>query len=215
MKRPEFDLSVYLVMGPGDVRHHGLEEVLSRALKGGVTLVQLRDKTADKQQFVELGRAMQALLKPAGVPLIVNDRVEEAIALDAAGVHVGQDDMPARLARQSVGPERLVGLSSSRPEDAAAADPQVVDYLGAGPVHVTTGKADAKSPIAAQGVEAICRASSLPVVAIGGIREVDVPDLVAAGAAGVAVVSAICAAEDPEAAARGLRRAMTQARKSA
>lgn len=215
MKRPEFDLSVYLVMGPGDVRQHGLEEVLSRALKGGVTLVQLRDKTADKQQFVELGRAMQALLKPAGVPLIVNDRVEEAIALDAAGVHVGQDDMPARLARQSVGPERLVGLSSSRPEDAAAADPQVVDYLGAGPVHVTTSKADAKSPIAAQGVEAICRASSLPVVAIGGIREVDVPDLVAAGAAGVAVVSAICAAEDPEAAARGLRRAMTQARKSA
>lgn len=215
MKRSEFDLSVYLVMGPGDVRHHGLEEVLSRALKGGVTLVQLRDKTADKQQFVELGRAMQTLLKPAGVPLIVNDRVEEAIALDAAGVHVGQDDMPARLVRQSVGPDLLIGLSSSRPEDAAAADPKVVDYLGAGPVRATTSKADAKTPIAAQGVEAICRASSLPVVAIGGIREVDVPDLVAAGAAGVAVVSAICAAEDPEAAARGLRQAMKQARRSA
>ncbi|MFC4353147.1 thiamine phosphate synthase [Fodinicurvata halophila] len=215
MKRPDFDLSVYLVMGPDDVRHHTLEEMLSRALKGGVTLVQLRDKTADRQRFVELGRAMQTLLKPAGVPLIVNDRVEEAIALGAAGVHVGQDDMSARLVRQSVGPDRLVGLSSSRPEDAAAADPGIVDYLGAGPVHATTSKADAKTPIAAQGVGAICRASSLPVVAIGGVREGDVPDLVAAGVAGVAVVSAICAAEDPEAAARGLRRAMEQARKPA
>lgn len=212
MKRPDFDLSVYLVLGPGDVRHHSLEDVLSRALKGGVTLVQLRDKTADTQQFVELGRAMQALLKPYGVPLIVNDRVEEAVALGAAGVHVGQDDMPARLARQAIGPEPLLGLSSSQPEEAAAVDSQIVDYLGAGPVNATTSKADAKAPIAAEGVGAICRAASLPVVAIGGVQARDVPDLLASGVAGVAVVSAICGAEDPEAAARELRRAVERAR---
>ncbi|MGM0560114.1 MAG: thiamine phosphate synthase [Pseudomonadota bacterium] len=212
MTRPGFDLSVYLVIGPEDVRHHSLEDVVALAVKGGVSLVQLRDKMADKQRFVELGRALQDVLKPAGLPLIVNDRVEEAVALGAAGVHVGQDDMPARLVRQVLGPDRLVGLSSSRPEDAHAADPQVVDYLGAGPVNITTSKADAKKPIAAEGVGAICRATSLPVVAIGGIQVADVPALVRAGVSGVAVVSAICSATNPESAARDLRQAVDQAK---
>ncbi|WP_022729243.1 thiamine phosphate synthase [Fodinicurvata sediminis] len=212
MTRPDFDLSLYLVIGPDDVRYHSLEDVVALAVKGGVSLVQLRDKTADKQQFVELGRSLQGLLKPAGLPLIINDRVEEAMALGAAGVHVGQDDMPARLVRQVVGPDRLVGLSSSRPKDAQAADPQVVDYLGAGPVNVTSSKADAKKPIAAEGVGAICEATSLPVVAIGGIQVADVPALVRAGVSGVAVVSAICSAKNPESAARELRQAVDRAR---
>lgn len=212
MTRPDFDLSLYLVIGPDDVRNHSLEDVVARAVKGGVSLVQLRDKTADKQRFVEFGRSLQGLLKPSGLPLIVNDRVEEAVALGAAGVHVGQDDMPARLVRQIVGPDQLMGLSSSRPEDAQAADPQVVDYLGAGPVNVTSSKADAKKPIAAEGVGAICRATSLPVVAIGGIQVADVPALVRAGVSGIAVVSAICSARNPETAARELRQAVDRAR---
>lgn len=212
MTRPHFDLSVYLVIGPDDVQHHSLEDVVSWAVKGGASLVQLRDKTAGRQRFVELGRALQGILEPAGLPLIVNDRVEEAVALGAAGVHVGQDDMSPRLVRQAIGPDRLVGLSSTRPEEAQDADPRLVDYLGAGPVNITTSKADAKAPIAAEGVRAICRATSLPVVAIGGIQVTDVPALVNAGASGVAVVSAICRATNPEAAARDLRQAVDRAR---
>lgn len=204
MTRPSIDLSLYLVVGHEDTMGRRIEDVMSAAVQGGVTVVQYRDKNGNTRQFVEQARALVELLRPLGVPLIVNDRVDVALAADADGVHVGQDDMTAEDARRLVGPDKLVGLSVTTLVEARLADPAIVDYVGVGPVFVTPTKLDAAPPLGIVGTMGVCRVLSIPSVAIGGINHGNVARIRAAGVNGVAVVSAICAAADPADAARRL-----------
>jgi thiamine-phosphate pyrophosphorylase len=211
--RPAFDLSLYLVVGQADVGSRALEDLVAQAVAGGVTLVQLRDKTASEQRFVELARALMAVLRPRGIPLIVNDRVEAARAVGAAGLHLGQDDLAPSEARARIGPDKILGLTAGLPELARAAPLAEVDYLGVGPVHATVSKADHKPPIGAAGIAAVRAVTALPIVAIGGLTAARAPAVIEAGADGVAVVSAVCGAADSKAAARDLRRAIAAARR--
>ena len=191
-----------LVTDRGLAQGRPLVEVVMRAVTGGATMVQLREKTATTRAFLEEARALQSLLAPHGVPLIVNDRADVALAIDADGVHVGQTDLPVEAVRAIIGPGKLIGLSITNAELIARPDAAAADYLGIGPLHPQKTKADASAPLGLGGFAKLRRMTSKPVLAIGGVKPDDVPMLVEEGATGVAVVSAIMAAEDPEAAAR-------------
>ncbi len=216
--RASFDLSVYLVVGRDDCRRHGLEAVIDAALAGGATLVQLREKHLPPADYLELARALLPRLEAAGVPLVVNDRVEEALALGAdegrVGVHVGQGDLPVRQVRARLGPAAVLGLSVRRPEEAAAAPAGLVDHLGVGPVFATATKANAPDPIGPEGVAAVRAVTDLPLVGIGGITAARAGAVIAAGAQGVAVVSAIAGQADPAAATAEIARAVAAARRA-
>lgn len=210
MKR--FDLSVYLVLDPELCRDLTMAETTRMAVAGGVTMVQLRDKHADTAGMIEAGRALKAVLAGTGVPLIVNDDVEAAVAIGADGLHVGQGDMPAWRARERVGPGMILGLSAETDSLAAAIDPASVDYVGIGPVFATPTKPDHKQPIGFDGLKRIAAASPVRAVAIGGLKAEHAAPVLAAGAEGLAVVSAICGQPDPEAAARRIAEAVAAAR---
>jgi thiamine-phosphate pyrophosphorylase len=200
LRRP-FDLRLYLVIGPDAVLGRPLRDVALAAVSGGATAVQLRQKGGATRAFVEEARALVAALRPHGVPVIVNDRVDVALAADADGVHVGQDDMSPEDARRILGPELLVGLSVTSLQEARAVNAAVVDYVGIGPVFATASKSDAAPPLGIEGMAQLCRALRLPAVAIGGINHRNAAQVLATGVQGIAVVSALCAAENPEHAA--------------
>ncbi|MCA1968991.1 MAG: thiamine phosphate synthase [Rhizobium sp.] len=210
MKR--FDLSLYLVLDPDLCHPLGMVETARLAVAGGVTMVQLRDKDASRRQMIEIGRALKTALAGSGVPLIVNDDVEAAIAIGADGLHVGQDDMDAQTARRLIGPDMILGLSVETEALAAAVDPAVVDYIGAGPVFATATKPGHKPPVGMEGLARLIAATSLPAVAIGGLKTGHVEAVLRAGARGLAVVSAICGQPDPQTAAFELSEAIRKAR---
>lgn len=186
-------------------RGRNIVDIVAAAVKGGVTMVQLREKTADTREFLEIARAIKAVLQPHGVPLIVNDRVDIALAVDAEGVHVGQSDMPIEIVRKLIGPGKIVGLSCSRREYVLAPDTETADYLGIGPLYAQTTKPNANArPHGPEGFKALRALTKKPVMAIGGIKPDNAAPVVAAGADGLAVVSAIVSADDPEAEARKL-----------
>jgi thiamine-phosphate pyrophosphorylase len=203
MIRP-FDLSVYLITDRALSGARGVLETVAAAIAGGATMVQLRDPEAKTRALVEEARAIHALTRPAGVPFIVNDRVDVALAAGADGVHVGQADMTVADVRALIGPEPILGLSITSEADLDVSDLRGVDYLGVGPVFATSTKPDAAPPINVGGLEAIAARTQVPIVAIGGIHAGNAADAIAAGAHGIAVVSAICAAPDAEAATREL-----------
>jgi thiamine-phosphate pyrophosphorylase len=209
-----FDLSLYLVTDPAMTARRGLVETVAAAIDGGVTLVQLRHKDSPARLMVEAGRALKALLGPRGIPLIVNDRVDVAYAVGADGVHVGQDDLPPVTARAILGPQAIIGLSITKDADLSTLDPAVVDYVGLGPIFPTGTKADAALALGEAAFARIRRQLKCPVVAIGGIAAGNAAQAIAAGADGIAVVSAICAAADPRAAAHALWSAVAFARKA-
>jgi thiamine-phosphate pyrophosphorylase len=211
---PGLDLSLYLIAGPEAVGGRDLMAVVAAAVRGGVSLVQLRDKTAPDAALIERARALKALLSPLGVPLIVNDRLEVALAAEADGLHLGQEDLAPARARAALGPGRILGVSAGDAGEAEIADPTLVDYVGVGPVYPTGSKADAGDAIGLDGLAALRALLALPMVAIGGIDEANAAEVMARGVQGVAVVSAICGAEDPEAAARTLRRRIDAARRA-
>ena len=210
MKR--FDLSLYLVLDPDLCHPLGMVETARLAVAGGVTMVQLRDKDASPAQMIAIGRALKAALHGSGVPLIVNDDVEAAIAIGADGLHVGQDDMDAQTARRLIGPDMILGLSVETEALAVAVDPAVVDYIGAGPVFATVTKPGHKPPVGMEGLARLIAATSLPAVAIGGLKTGHVEAVLRAGARGLAVVSAICGQPDPQTAAFELSEAIRKAR---
>lgn len=181
-------------------------QVVRAAIAGGATVVQLRQKEGTTRAMVELGRALRALTRDAGVALIVNDRLDVALAVEADGVHVGQDDMPADVARRLIGPAALLGVSAATPDEARAAEAAGADYVGVGSVYATGSKADAGAPIGLAGLAAVAAVVRVPVVAIGGIGPGRAADCIRHGAAGVAVISAIVSQPEPEVAARLLRR---------
>jgi thiamine-phosphate pyrophosphorylase len=207
MSRSLPDLSLYLVLGAADTGKRPFEEVVLAAIEGGVTVVQLREKDVTTRVLLEHALRLKALLEPRGVPLIVNDRIDVAMAARADGVHLGQDDMPAALARRLVGEEMLIGLSVSDRVEADTADPEVVDYCGIGSVFPTGTKSDAGAAIGPGFAQELRELVDLPSVAIGGIDTGNAGQLRGSGIEGLAVVSAICAADDPGAAAGELRRA--------
>jgi thiamine-phosphate pyrophosphorylase len=188
----------------GVAGERSLPDVIRAAIQGGATVIQLRDKGACTRDVIELGRALLAVTRPAGVPLIVNDRIDVAQAIDADGAHVGQDDMPAPLARRLLGPDRILGVSAGTVEEARQAQADGADYLGTGDVYGTPTKADAGVPIGVGGLAEVVRAVSIPVVAIGGIKPDNAAAAIQAGASGIAVISAVIGAPDPEAVARNL-----------
>jgi thiamine-phosphate pyrophosphorylase len=204
------DLSLYLVTDSALCGAFGVAATVAAAVRGGATVVQLREPAAADEEVVALGRAISEALAGTGIPLLIDDRVHLVDAIGAAGAHVGQSDLDPEAARAVLGDERLLGLSAQTLEhvDAARRLPAgTLDYLGVGPVWPQSTKPDAAAPLGLRHLERIVSASPWPCVAIGGITEVRVPAVRAAGAAGVAVVSAICGQADPAAAARRLRAA--------
>jgi thiamine-phosphate pyrophosphorylase len=197
-----FDLSLYLVLDPDLCAGIGMVETARLAVAGGATMVQLRDKHAGTIGMIETGRALKQALDGTGALLIVNDDVEAAIAIGADGLHIGQEDMDAMRARTMIGPDMILGLSVESEALANAVDPDLVDYTGVGPVFATPTKADHKQPIGFDGLARLVKASPVPSVAIGGLKADHVAQVFAAGAKGLAVVSAICGTPDPEAATR-------------
>jgi thiamine-phosphate pyrophosphorylase len=206
-----FDPTLYLVTDPELAHGRALVDLVAAAVRGGVTLVQLRDKNAGGRDLLETARALQAVLNPLRVPLIVNDRADVAHAA-GAGCHVGQTDLPAAAARAIVGPDAIVGVSLDDPDQAADNDRYLVDYVAYGPFAATATKADAGRAVGPDGLALVASRTLLPLVAIGGIDADSAADAVRAGADGIAVISAIMAADDPEAASRALRAAIDAAK---
>jgi len=204
-----FDLSLYLVLDPDLCAGIGMVETARLAVAGGATMVQLRDKHAGTIRMIETGRALKQALDGTGALL---DDVEAAIAIGANGLHIGQEDMDAMRARTMVGPDMILGLSVETAPLAAAVDPGLVDYTGVGPVFATPTKADHKQPIGFDGLAKLVKASPVPSVAIGGLKADHVAQVFAAGAKGLAVVSAICGTPDPEAATRRIAAEIRKAR---
>jgi len=201
------NLALYLVTDAGLSRGRGHLAVVEAAIRGGVTVVQYREKSASTRRMIEEASQLAMLCRAAGVPFIVNDRCDVALAVDADGVHVGQDDMPARLARRLIGRRKILGVSAGSVEEALRAAADGADYIGASPVFSTPTKPDAPPPLGVEGLRLMTRRAGIPVVAIGGITRENARAMLDAGAVGVAVVSAIVSADDVEAAARELRRA--------
>ncbi|MEQ8151856.1 MAG: thiamine phosphate synthase [Smithellaceae bacterium] len=182
-----------------------LEDVVLESVKGGVSCVQLREKDISTRLFVSEAQRIKKLLEPYQIPLIINDRIDVALACGAEGVHIGQEDMPYAIARQLMGRKAIIGLSVETWEDVEESQRLDVDYIGVSPVFATLTKTDTKGAWGLEGLAKIKKISRHPVVAIGGLNESNVRETVLAGADCIAVVSALCAASDPEAAARKLK----------
>lgn len=210
----QLDLATYLITDRELCGPRGVTAVVQAAIAGGVSIVQLRDPEAKTGRLVDEARALLRLLRPAGIPLIVNDRVDVALAADADGVHVGQLDMPVADARKLLGPNRILGLSISSLAELERAQLDGVDYLGVGPIFATQTKPDAAPPIGLAELAQIVARTRLPVAAIGGVHLANAAQVIEAGAVGVAVVSAICAAPDPAAATRELAQRVRSARQT-
>lgn len=202
-------LRLYLVTDRALCLGRPLEWVVEEAVAGGVTMVQLREKDASTREFIDLALRLRPILAQAHVPLLINDRVDIALAVDADGVHLGQSDMPYPMARRLLGPSKIIGLSvESLPDARAAAAISGLDYLAVSPVYSTPTKTDTAPALGLPGVREIAALSPAPVVGIGGLNLATAPDVIAAGAAGVAVVSAICSAPSPRLAATTLLHAL-------
>ena len=195
---------LYLVTDRPCCGGRDLEAIVAAAVQGGVRWVQLREKDMATRPFVDLAVRLKALLAPLGVPLIINDRLDVALAAGADGVHVGQEDMPVPVLRRYLGPRALIGLSVETWADVERAEDLEVDYLGVSPVFATPTKTDTKAPWGLAGLARIRAGSRHPLVAIGGLNLGNVEAVIRAGADGIAVVSALCASPDPRAAAREL-----------
>ncbi|MBB3329623.1 thiamine-phosphate pyrophosphorylase [Halomonas campaniensis] len=196
------DLSLYLVTDPGLCAGRGLVETVVAAVRGGVTVVQLRDKHAADGEMIDQARRLKAALAGSSVPLIINDRLAVAVESGADGLHIGQDDGEVAAARAALGERALLGLSVQTLEQMARLDAEHLDYLGLGPVFATPSKHDHAQPLGFAGLARLVAASPLPGVAIGGLKAEHVAATREAGAQGLAVISAICGRPDPEAAAR-------------
>ena len=202
----------YLVTAASRSAGRTTPEVVAAALEGGVDVVQLRDKATSARERYETGLRVRELTAEAGVPLIVNDRIDLAAAVDADGVHLGQSDLPVAVAREQLGEDAVVGVSASTVEQAEAAEAAGADYLGVGAVYGTDSKdvSGDRDGIGVERIAAVAEAVEIPVIGIGGIDASNAAPVVEAGATGVAALSAITAAEDPEAATAALREAVTR-----
>ena len=199
------DYSLYLVTDRSLSKGRPTSEIVAGAVAGGVTCVQLREKQCRTREFVDEALALKPLLKDCNIPLIINDRLDVALAVEADGVHLGQDDMPITMARAIAGSSLIIGISAESTEDALRAEQEGADYIGISPVFATPTKTDTGPPLGLDGVRKIRELVDIPLVGIGGINELNAAEVIAAGADGIAVVSAIVSADDPAAATRTLK----------
>jgi thiamine-phosphate pyrophosphorylase len=179
-------------------------DVVREAIEGGAPVIQFRDKEANTRQLIDIGQQLRSLTREKGVILIINDRVDIALAVEADGVHVGPEDMPVHLARKILGPYAIIGVSVGTLEEALRAEEEGASYLGVGSIFATSTKSDAGTPIGTVPLTQIKTRVKIPVIAIGGINQRNVEEVLRAGADGVAVVSAIVGAEDIKEATRSL-----------
>lgn len=199
------DLMLYAVTDRSWLGDETLRSQVERALKGGATFIQLREKELNEGDFLEEAKEIQKLCREYHVPFVINDNVEIAAAIGADGVHVGQSDMEAGDVRRRLGPDKIIGVSAQTAEQALRAQEHGADYLGVGAVFPTGSKADA-TEVSRETLEEICRAVDIPVIAIGGIGRENVMELKGSGICGIAVISAIFAQKDIEAAAAELKK---------
>jgi thiamine-phosphate pyrophosphorylase len=208
--RRQFDFSLYLVTDHKLSHPRTIEEVVISAVKGGVSAVQLREKTCSTSEYLSLAHRIHNILKPLNIPLIINDRIDVALAINAEGIHIGQSDMPYGDSRRLMGTDAIIGLSIETMEQAIEAEKLDVDYLGVSPVFSTATKTDITSEWGLDGLRSLCNRSRHTLVAIGGINISNAASVMEAGADGLAVVSAICSSPDPEKASRQLRSIIEQ-----
>ena len=198
------ELLLYAVTDRTWLNGETLYSQVEKSLKGGVTFLQLREKELDKESFLQEAREIKELCKAYKVPFVINDDVDIALSMDADGVHVGQSDMEAGDVRAKLGPDKIIGVSAATVEQALLAQERGADYLGVGAVFPTGSKADAVE-VPHETLKAICEAVGIPVVAIGGISKGNIMELAGSGICGVAVISAIYAQKDVQAAAAELK----------
>jgi len=214
MRKP-FTLDLYLVTDRDLSLDRPLRDIVEKAVKGGVTMVQLREKSASTREFIQEAMEIRHLLRQYDIPLIINDRVDVALAIDADGVHLGQSDMHWKMARQLLGPDKIIGLSVEKAEQLEEANDADIDYIGISPVFTTPTKKELENGLGLKATSEIARNSNHPSVAIGGINLTNVTDVLRTGTNGVSVVSAICSAEEPEAAARQMAEIIKQIKQEA
>ena len=201
----KINYSLYLITDKKLAGKHRLCEIVLAAIKGGVTIIQYREKNANTAQMVNEAGEIHKITKKFHIPLIINDRIDVALAIDAEGVHVGQDDMPALLARRLIGSEKILGVSVRTVSQAKNAVLTGADYLGIGDIFGSASKPDAGEPIGLETVYEITKTVAISTVGIGGITKKNADSVIAAGADGIAVISAITGKPDPEKEAKELR----------
>ena len=204
MKKEDIDYSVYLVTDHRNTTDEEFLNIIEEAIKGGTTIVQLREKTASTKEFYQLALKVKEITSKYDVPLLINDRIDIALAVDSDGVHIGQDDMPAGIARKIIGKDKILGVSASTVAEAKKAEADGADYIGSGAVFPTATKDDADSVSKLQ-LKEIVHSIDIPVVAIGGITLENADTLKDTGIAGFSVVSAIMSADNPREASQKLK----------
>lgn len=210
MDKKKIDYTLYFVTDRNIMRRGSVERCAELAVKGGASVVQLREKDISSREFYETALRVHEVTKAAGVPLIINDRLDICMAVDAEGVHLGQSDIPCKIAREILGAEKIIGVSSHNPEEAARAQADGADYLGVGAVFATSTKTNTR-PVTPEIIRGIRAAVDIPFVIIGGVNSRNIVRLSGLGFNGAAVVSAIAASDDITAAAREMRIAIEKA----
>ncbi len=203
MKKNEIDYTLYLCTDRDLMSTDTLEEAVEQAIKGGCTLVQLREKNSSSLEFYETAKKIRKITRKYNIPLIINDRVDIALAVDADGVHVGQSDLPAKVVRHVIGEDKIMGVSAAKLSEARQAVEAGADYLGVGAMYPTDTKTDAR-PVTMEELKEIRSAVNVPIVVIGGINQKTLHNFKGTGIDGLAVVSAVIAAENIEKAAHDM-----------
>jgi thiamine-phosphate pyrophosphorylase len=198
------DYSLYLITDRSYLKGRDLFKAVEEALKGGVTLVQLREKDISSLQFFNIALKMKELTTRYHVPLIINDRLDIALAVDAEGLHIGQSDLPITVTRKLLGTKKILGYSANSPEEAVYGEKCGADYLGVGPVYPTGSKSDAGDPIGVPRIKEIVEKVAIPVVGIGGIGIKNIKEVKTSGAKGVSLISAILGSVDIEGTSKSL-----------
>lgn len=214
MKNILVDYSLYLLTNQKLAGERNLADIVSEAIEGGVTIVQYREKDAPTGYMIEQARQIHTITKKAGIPLIIDDRLDVMLAIDAEGVHVGQSDIPAGVARKLIGPDKILGVTAKTVEQAAKAVADGADYLGVGDIFGTTTKADAGKPIGLVLFNEIAQSVPVPVVGIGGITSDNTASVIKSGGSGVAVISAIIGQVSPVKAAKNMSEIIKTANKT-
>lgn len=206
------DYSLYLITDRGIIKDRCLKDCVEEAIKGGVTIVQIREKDASTREFYNIAKEVKEVTDKYNIPLIINDRLDIALAVDAAGVHLGQSDMSIEVARKILGEEKIIGISAGNLEEALEAEKSGADYLGIGAIFYTGTKKDIDEPIGLEGLKEIINKIKIPSVAIGGINKDNTEDVIKTGVNGISVISAILGYEDTKKASEELLSKLSKSR---
>lgn len=206
------DYSLYLITDRGIIKDRCLKDCVEEAIKGGVTIVQIREKDASTREFYNIAKEVKEVTDKYNIPLIINDRLDIALAVDAAGVHLGQSDMSIEVARKILGEEKIIGISAGNLEEALEAEKSGADYLGIGAIFYTGTKKDIDEPIGLEGLKEIINKIKIPSVAIGGINKDNTEDVIKTGVNGISVISAILGYEDTKKASEELVSKLSKSR---